>query len=55
MVKTVNVDDDDDIAVEEIIVNGEHIMGNEEFFDPAALCSVQMSGASDGDKGKNPK
>jgi len=52
MVKTVNVDDDDDIAVEEIIVNGEQIMGNEEFFDPAALCSVQMSGASDGDKGK---
>ena len=50
--KTVIVEDDDDIAVEEIVVNGEQIMGNEEFFDPAALCSVQITGVSDGEKGQ---
>jgi len=53
--KTVIVEDDDDIAVEEIVVNGEQIMGNEEFFDPAALCSVQITGVSDGEKGQGKK
>ena len=40
---TFDVDDDDDIAVEEIVMNGEPIMGNEEFFNPAALCTIQLT------------
>ena len=35
---------DDDIAVEEIIVNGDAILGNQDFFDPSQLCSIQITG-----------
>lgn len=45
--ETVNIDDDDDIAVEEIVMNGEAIMGSDEFFNPAALCTIQITGGSD--------
>jgi len=37
---------DDDIAVEEIIVNGDAILGNQDFFDPSQLCSIQITGVS---------
>jgi len=45
--ETVNLDDDDDIAVEEIVMNGEAIMGNDEFFNPAALCTIEITGGAD--------
>ena len=45
-VVSVDLDDDDDIAVEEIVMNGEAIMGSEEYFNPAALCSVEITDGS---------
>ena len=43
---TTCTDDDgqDDIAVEEIVMNGEPILSNEDYFDPSQLCSIQITG-----------
>jgi len=38
--------EDDEIAVEEIVMNGEKVLGNEDFFDPSQLCSIQITGGS---------
>jgi len=35
---------DDDIAVEEIVLNGEKVLSDAEFFDPSQLCSIQITG-----------
>ena len=40
----VSVVDDDDIAVEEIIVNGDPVLGDGDLFDPSQLCSIQITG-----------
>lgn len=37
----------DDIAVEEIVMNGEPILSNEDYFDPSQLCSIQITGLVD--------
>jgi len=42
--KKTKTDDDDDIAVEEIVVNGDPVFGAPDFLDPSQLCSVQITG-----------
>jgi hypothetical protein len=39
---------EDDIAVEEIVMDGEQLIGGDGFVDPSQLCSVQITGSSAG-------
>jgi hypothetical protein len=42
--KIIAIPGDDEIAVEEIVVNGEPVMTGDGFLDPSQLCSIQITG-----------